>query len=255
MKSTHSGNDGPQSGRSFHEYEDKQRDYFNVDRHDLLELVPADPPGRVLEIGAAQGSTLVALKRLGRASEVVGVELMSIAGSQQTSPDIDRFIVADVEQQDLDLLPGSFDVMILGDVLEHLRDPWAALTYLTGFLRVGGTAIISLPNIRYWRALGKIVLGDFRYAESGVLDRTHLRFFARKNILDLVRFAQLRIDSVEPSFVRQRPLRTDRRVNALTLGLLEPFLAQQYLVVATRVDAVPPGAMVRPPEADVRPHA
>jgi SAM-dependent methyltransferase len=215
-------------------YGEKEGGYFKHARHDLMQLIPADPPGRVLEIGAAEGSTLVALKQTGKAREVVGVELVGLAGEGQRRKEIDRFIIADVELQSLDLEPASFDVIICGDVLEHLRDPWRALAYFTGLLREGGTFVISLPNIRYWRALGRIVLGDFRYAASGVLDRTHLRFFCRKNMLDLVRSAKLRICKVEPSFHRQRELQFDRRLNALTLGVLEPFLAQQYLIVAEK---------------------
>jgi len=215
-------------------YVGKDRDYFNVERHDLFELVPADPPGRVLEIGAAEGSTLVALKRLGRAREVVGVELVPLPGGSQRRDEIDRFIIADVEQEALDLPTESFDVIICGDVLEHLRDPWRTLHYLKGFLRDGGTFIISLPNIRHWRALGKIILGDFRYSPSGVLDRTHLRFFCRKNMLDLVRSATLEIQRIEPSFKRHRALRSERRANSCTLGLFEQFLAQQYLIVAQK---------------------
>jgi SAM-dependent methyltransferase len=159
---------------------------------------------------------------------------MHLADGRQCRPEIDRFIHADVEQQALDLQPGSFDVVICGDVLEHLRDPWATVSYLTRFLRVGGTFLLSLPNIRYWRAFGRIAMGDFRYASSGVLDRTHLRFFCRRNMIELVQSAGLCILKVEPSFVRQRELRTDRLLNGLTLGMLEPFLAQQYLIVAEK---------------------
>jgi 2-polyprenyl-3-methyl-5-hydroxy-6-metoxy-1,4-benzoquinol methylase len=215
-------------------YLNKDQGYFSYARRDLLELVPADPPGRVLEIGAGAGATLVALKRSGKAREVVGVELVPLPSGTQESGEIDRFVIADVEQQSLDFLPESFDVIICGDVLEHLRDPWEALAYLTRFLKPGGRFVISLPNIRYWRALGRIILGDFRYAPSGVLDRTHLRFFCRKNMLELIRSTHLDVRHVEPSFKRQRELRTDKVINALTLGVVEHFLAQQYLIVAEK---------------------
>jgi len=177
---------------------------------------------------------LVALKRSGKAREVVGVELVAIPGGGQNRQEIDRFIIADVEQQNLDLERNSFDVVVCGDVLEHLRDPWKALLYLVGFLSEDGVFIISLPNILYWKAFVRIVLGDFRYAPSGVLDRTHLRFFCRKNMIDLVRSAGLEVRHMEPSFLRQQELKNDRLVNALTLGLGERFLAQQYLIVAAK---------------------
>jgi SAM-dependent methyltransferase len=215
------------------DYLDKASGYFSVERRDLFELAPAHS-GRVLEIGAAQGATLSALKRSGKAREVIGVELVALARDLQISSEIDRFIAADIELHSLDLEADSFDLIICGDVLEHLRDPWRTLGYLAGFLRSDGTFLISLPNIRYWRALGRIVLGDFRYAPSGVLDRTHLRFFCRKNMIDLIRSSGLAIRHVEPSFRRQPELHRDRRLNALSLGLGEQFLAQQYLFVCSK---------------------
>jgi 2-polyprenyl-3-methyl-5-hydroxy-6-metoxy-1,4-benzoquinol methylase len=216
------------------DYLHKQRGYFSIERQDLFELVPAGAPARVLEIGAAEGSTLIALKRSGKAHEVVGVEMIALPGGTQNSSEIDRFIIADVEQQSLDLEPDSFDLIICGDVLEHMRDPWKTLQYLAGFLRPRGMFLISLPNIRYWRALGRIILGDFRYAPSGVLDRTHLRFFCKKNMLELVQGSGLQLRHVEPSFRRQPALRRDRSLNALTLGLAEQFLAQQYVILCEK---------------------
>jgi 2-polyprenyl-3-methyl-5-hydroxy-6-metoxy-1,4-benzoquinol methylase len=221
------------------DYATKGRQYFTFDRQDLFQLIPENRSARVLEIGAAEGSMLVALKRSGKAREVVGVELVSIPGGGQNRREIDRFIIADVERQGLDLDPNSFDVIICGDVLEHLRDPWKALLYLVSFLSHDGVFIISLPNILYWKAFARIVLGDFRYAPAGVLDITHLRFFCRKNMIDLVRSAGLRVQRIEPSFLRQRELKNDRIINALSLGLVERFLAQQYLIVAAKSAAEP----------------
>jgi 2-polyprenyl-3-methyl-5-hydroxy-6-metoxy-1,4-benzoquinol methylase len=222
---------GPMKGD---DYQGKVRSYFNIDRHDLFQLIPENPKARVLEIGAAEGAMLVALKQFGKAREVVGVELMAIAGGGQGREEIDRFIISDVEQKCLDLESESFDVLICGDVLEHLRDPWGALEYLATFLRRGGMLVVSLPNILYWPAFARIALGDFQYATSGVLDRTHLRFFCKKNMLDLVQSARFRILSVEPSFRRHKALKRDRLLNALTLGLAERFFAQQYLIVAEK---------------------
>ena len=164
----------------------------------------------------------------------MGVELVPLPSGMQESGEIDRFVIADIELQSLDFVPESFDVIICGDVLEHLRDPWGVLAYLKRFLKPGGRFVISLPNIRYWRALGRIILGDFRYAPLGVLDRTHLRFFCRKNMLDLIRSTHLEVRHVEPSFKRQRKRRTAKVINALTLGVVEHLLAQQYLIVAEK---------------------
>jgi len=217
-----------------HYYREKTPDYFRFDRHDILQLIPPGPPGRILEVGAAEGNILVDLKRSGLAREVVGVELFASSQGGQSRAEIDRFIIADVEKKALDLEVESFDTLICADVLEHLRDPWGTLSYLTGFLRAGGTLMLSLPNILYWRAFGRMLLGDFHYASSGVLDKTHLRFFCKKNMLDLVTSVGLTVSQVEPSFRRQIELRRDRVINAVSLGIAEQFLTQQYLIVARK---------------------
>jgi 2-polyprenyl-3-methyl-5-hydroxy-6-metoxy-1,4-benzoquinol methylase len=220
--------------KSASEYLDKTPDYFNFDRNDVLNFIPKNLNARALEIGAADGSTLVALKREGKAGEVIGVELLPLPGAGQTRGEIDRFIIADIEEKNLDLVPNSFDVLICGDVLEHLRDPWGVLAYLTTLMRTDAIAVISLPNILYWRASLKIISGDFRYASSGVLDKTHLRFFCKKNIIELVDCGDLNVLRIEPSFLRQKQLKRDRLLNTLTLGLLERFFAQQYVVLAKK---------------------
>jgi 2-polyprenyl-3-methyl-5-hydroxy-6-metoxy-1,4-benzoquinol methylase len=114
-------------------YSDKDSSYSNADRQHVFQLIPSGNPGRILDIGAAEGSMLVALKRSGKAGEVVGVELMDISGGGQSRRKIDQFIIADVEQRSLDLEPESFDVMICGDVLEHLRDLGTPLSTLPAF--------------------------------------------------------------------------------------------------------------------------
>ncbi len=215
-------------------YDDKGAAYFAHSRQDLLALLPPGTVDAVLEIGAGDGATLHALKASGRARHVTGVELTRAADAAGHLAVIDEFRVADVEQDTLPFAPASFDLLICADVLEHLRDPWAVLQGLVGFLRPGGVALISLPNIRYWRALHCILRGDFRYAPTGVLDRTHLRFFAKRNMQALIEGAGLVIEADRPSFLGQAQLRRDRQANALTLGLFEAFFAQQYLFRARK---------------------
>jgi hypothetical protein len=99
--------------------------------------------------------------------------------------------------------------------------------------------IVGLPNILYWRASVRIVLGDFRYAPAGVLDRTHLRFFCKRNMLDLVASAGLGVINIEPRFRRDPALRRDRIFNALTLGVRERFFTQQYVVVRKKTHDAP----------------
>jgi 2-polyprenyl-3-methyl-5-hydroxy-6-metoxy-1,4-benzoquinol methylase len=168
--------------------------------------------------------------------EAVGVDFMEIPGSNQQNKLIDQFIVADLQEQKLPLSHNYFDVLLCADVLEHLQDPWASLEYLKIFLKPDGLLIVSLPNIMEFRAMHKIFCkGDFQYALSGVLDKTHLRFFCKKNMYELVSNAGFSIDKIRPSF-ETCPLQKRRKViSRLTLGLFDKYLAQQYIITARKI--------------------
>jgi 2-polyprenyl-3-methyl-5-hydroxy-6-metoxy-1,4-benzoquinol methylase len=87
-------------------------------------------------------------------------------------------------------------------VLEHLRDPWAVLARLGEMLRPGGRVHVALPNARHTAVWLPLVLrGRFQYAPAGLLDVTHLRFFARRDAEELVRGAGFDVTAVE----HQRP--------------------------------------------------
>src|SRR5690348_14149760 len=112
----------------------------------MLALVRGTP-NRVLELGCATGQTLEWMKRRG-AEYTVGIELSSEAAALAERRNIDRVICGDIEQMNLDLEPGSFDLLVTGHVLEHLADPWAVLRKLGGLLRGGGQLVGALPNVR-----------------------------------------------------------------------------------------------------------
>jgi ubiquinone/menaquinone biosynthesis C-methylase UbiE len=98
-------------------YENKNRLYFSNPRIDLIELIPKGRDNKVLEKGAGSCDTLIEIKNLNLATEVVGVELMNLENSQQGNPLIDRLIIGNIENIELDLPENYFDVIICGDVL------------------------------------------------------------------------------------------------------------------------------------------
>jgi 2-polyprenyl-3-methyl-5-hydroxy-6-metoxy-1,4-benzoquinol methylase len=104
--------------------------------------------------------------------------------SNQTNFAIDKFIVANLEMEDLNLPKEYFDVIIAGDVLEHLVDPWKFVENLTKFLKKDGIFIICVPNIREISTISKIFFGgSFKYdPERGIMDKTHLLFLCKKKI-------------------------------------------------------------------------
>ncbi len=219
-------------------YTTKTTDYFTQVRTDLVSLLPRNPGQRVLEIGAGGGDTLLYIKQNGLAAEVVGQDIFSLPNTHQTHPQIDRFVIGNIETDPLPYPAAYFNVVLCGDVIEHLADPWAAIKALTVYLRPGGQLIISTPNFRSLKNFWAIfVLGDFRYDPAGgLLDKTHLRFFCRKNIIDLVQTNELlfrHIQSINdfPAYRFRWPIRL---FNLLTMKRFEEFLTNQYVVVGER---------------------
>jgi ubiquinone/menaquinone biosynthesis C-methylase UbiE len=217
-------------------YDVKETLYFTNPRIDLIKLIPKKDGNRVLEIGAGGGDTLIEIKRQKLATEVVGIELMEMSNSNQGNAEIDKFIICDVERTELEFPDSYFDVILLGDVLEHLLDPWSFLKKTSRCLKQGGLFIASIPNIRYYTAMFKVFLkGDFGYDDQGLFDRTHFRFFCKKNMKSLFNTESFRCLQIMPRD-HLYEIKSKRKVfNRLTFGAFEEFLTLQYIVVAQKI--------------------
>jgi 2-polyprenyl-3-methyl-5-hydroxy-6-metoxy-1,4-benzoquinol methylase len=140
---------------------------------------------KVLELGTAAGVMTRALREQG--CSVTGIEYVP-AMAERAAPYCERMIVGDIETLDLEheLAEERFDVIIAADVLEHLRNPWRTLEGLRTFLKPEGYAVLSIPNIGHAAILAALMEGRFDYREKGLLDRTHLRFFTRASITEML---------------------------------------------------------------------
>ena len=102
----------------------------------------------------------------------------------------------DIEDAD----PGFFgdnsscDCWIFGDTLEHLRDPWALLEKIRAFIPANGNVVACIPNAQHWSIQRKLCCGMLQYEESGLLDKTHLRWFTRKTIIEMFHSAGFAIE-------------------------------------------------------------
>lgn len=216
-------------------YNHKDTSYHTGIRMDIISLLPKNTEQKVLEIGAGGGDTLVYIKKHKLAQEVVGLELFELAGTNQNNPLIDQFIHGNIEESQSILKQKYFDVIILADVLEHLVDPWTVLEKVCTYLKDDGKLLVSLPNIREIGALVKIaLLGDFRYQNDGVLDKTHLRFFCKKNMLNMLESNEHKVDSFLPAFKVRHDRKKRKLYNNLTFGLMEGLWAYQYLFVVSK---------------------
>lgn len=213
-------------------YEEKEKSYFESVRLELLELIPEkNRQGNMLEIGAGSRSTLMHAKQNGYAKKIYGIELNKIENSYQKSKEFECFLIGDIESMKLPFQKEQFDVILCGDVLEHLVNPYNLVKALKKYLKHDGIFIASLPNIRHFSALKEIVIkGDFKYVERGILDKTHLRFFCKKNMVDLFVQNGYKIDSIVSniSLIGSK----SKIFNNLTLRIFEEFLIPQYYIIA-----------------------
>jgi GT2 family glycosyltransferase len=163
-------------------------------RERLFELIPANA-GRVLEVGCGAGVLGERLKVSGKATHVSGVELSVHAGSQARLR-LDEVKIGDIESMPLEAWRGQFDTLVVA-ILEHLRDPWAALFSLRDCLKDEGTVVASIPNVAHYKIIKKLLFTEWRYEPGGTLGHAHLRFFTLGSIEDLFRNAGFEILRVE----------------------------------------------------------
>ena len=212
-------------------YDSKTPGYFTAMRREMLPFVPQDARV-ILDIGCGEGHFGELLKEE-RDCHVIGVEhVAEVAGAARAR--LDEVIVASAEA-DLPLADDSVDCIILNDVLEHLIDPWAALKRLQRVLKPGGWVVASIPNVRHYKVLKQLIQnGRWEYAEKGVLDRTHLRFFTKRTIPPLFASAGMEVMRLEGiNGVRRYPPKY-ALINWLTFGGLEDARFLQFACVARK---------------------
>lgn len=156
-------------------------DYVN---EALLNAVEG-APRRVLELGCAAGAFGARLKQRFPGAHVTGIEAGRGAAARAAQR-LDRVISQRIEDIDFGasgFTPGELDVVVAGDVLEHLVNPWAVLKRVRPLLAADGRLVASIPNARNLQVSGELLLnGRFTYEERGLLDITHLRFFTFEEI-------------------------------------------------------------------------
>jgi 2-polyprenyl-3-methyl-5-hydroxy-6-metoxy-1,4-benzoquinol methylase len=217
-------------------YDKKGADYYSNVRLDLINLIDNQSQNlKVLEIGAGYGETLFYLKQNKIAAEVVGVDLFEDKNNKQNYKPLDNFIFGNIEEIDLPQYENYFDLILLPDVLEHLFEPKMVLNKIKEYLNANGKIIVSMPNFRHYSALIKIFIkGDFRYEESGIFDYTHLRFYCRKNIQELLETTGYKVQIQESSIKNYKGKSIAKIFNRLTFGMLEEFFSYQYFFVITK---------------------
>lgn len=200
-------------------------DVARLDANDSHSIIMGfiDGASSLVDVGCATGYIGKSLQ--GRGIRLVGLELDPVA-AELAKPYYERVIVGDVTSPALlnQLENGSFDTIVLGDVIEHLTDPWAFVKAIIEKLAPDGNLIISIPNLGHASVVASLLAGSFNYRDMGLLDATHLRFFGLQSLCSLVMDAGL--TPVELHRVRHGTFETEipveiERLPARLLPLLE----------------------------------
>jgi trans-aconitate methyltransferase len=206
----------------------------------LLNKIPAGARV-VVEIGCGAGRLGMEYKKRNPDCRYYGVELVGSVAALAAER-LDMVFCGAAEAVDLSFLAGKVDCFVYGDVLEHLTEPWALLKSHAALLSEGGKVAACIPNVQCWMVLSQILAGQWTYTESGLLDRTHLRFFTLASILDLFHGCGLRIEDLSGLSADQaNGMRFIEQVRPALAGLgvdeevfARQALVSQYIVVAGR---------------------
>ena len=158
----------------------------------ILRRMASETPSKVLDLGCSSGLLAAELRRLGH--HVTGVDARALEGVNDR---VDHFVAADLEAGIPAEVGTGFDVVIAGDVIEHLRNGEQLVAEMARCVRPGGFVLASVPNIAHWYPRLRIASGRFGYDQRGILDRTHLRFFTKRSFERLAKGAGLEVRRTE----------------------------------------------------------
>lgn len=203
-------------------------------QRETLELMPKGVRG-ILDIGGGNGDYAAAAKAITGATSAAIVDISATA-IESKNPAIDFAAVCDVERTGsieafVESCGINFDLILCLDVLEHLVDPWRVVSRLHTMMPDGGYLLASIPNVQNYRFVFRSAVGDWHYKGIGLFDRTHLRYFGRRSAIAMMTGTGLRLEAVDRTF---GPNPIDRWLHRMGLGLLDPWVTMQNLVLVRK---------------------
>jgi SAM-dependent methyltransferase len=214
--------------------------YYDNFNRTLLDLMRGDEQ-RVLEFGCGKGAfARAARQRCSLLSYYVGIDIHreavhEAAGTMSTAlcRDVDRITDWAADSELAAAAPvGTFDAVILGDVLEHLVNPERCLTQARQLVQPRGRVLACIPNVQHWSVFVQLVRGSWPRLDSGLFDRTHLRWFTLDDCVRLFDAAGLEVLSVVPRvFDRDQGLEVAQYLEPMAhlLGVEPETLSQRVL--------------------------
>ena len=223
----------------------KQTPPHDLYNDSILSIIRALKSKSIIEVGCMRGSLAKEYLKDNSSSEWTGIDIdeENVSHAQKICH---YAIRADIEKLMLSTLPNieNVDAWILGDVLEHLRDPWGLLRKIREISLSNATVIACIPNSQHWSFQVRVNSGMMQYQDEGLFDRTHLRFFSRTTIVQMFQEAGYTIKSMYsrsfdfPGFEKYLPsIRTMASLSGVDPDQAQAdALAFQYVVEAVRAE-------------------
>ena len=144
-----------------------------------------------------------------------------------------RVAVGDVEHMDFPFEKGSYDVIVMADLVEHLRHPVELMARLEPYLRTDGQLLLSTPNVANWSVRLRLLAGRWDYSNRGLLDNTHIRFFTLRTLRAAVQEAGYRVAAIDVTcplpVLRRQPF---NRIAHDVASVWKTLFAYQFIVSA-----------------------
>lgn len=217
---------------------EKMQGYYGAIRQDLLNLVPPEAAS-VLDIGCGTGNLGHALRET-RGCRVTGVEIVPEIAAQACRK-LDRVVTGSAEVALHELDGEVFDLLILGDSLEHLADPARFLAEVRRLMAPAAWFLISIPNVAHWSVVRMLAQGHWLYDRGGIMDDTHLRWFTLRSAADLLSSVGFQIERIEAEMsggpgMPRRFVRACRALNMDMQGMEIASQCYQYRLLGRVLD-------------------
>ncbi len=207
----------------------KQTPAHSIVNTDLMAMIPAEAR-RVVEVGCMHGAMARSWRVQQPQVHYTGIDIdpdyAAVAAAH-----CDRALAGDIEAFSAEAFETLFpsDCWIFGDCLEHLRDPWRLVRHIRERIDAQGCLLACVPNAQHWSVQSRLATGLFRYEDSGLLDRTHIRWFTRTTLIEMFTQAGWR---VEQGLSRSLPQAAPAPVIAAVRALAEASGADGEQAVA-----------------------
>ncbi|MDP3008474.1 MAG: class I SAM-dependent methyltransferase [Methylococcales bacterium] len=191
---------------------------------DFLSIIPKEAH-TIVEIGCNTGRLAEMYRTINPNVRYLAVELSEEA-ARKAATRIECVITGDIEKPEVfselekNLDENKIDVLILSDVLEHLIDPWGILIKFRKIMSSNGCCVVCIPNVSHWTILAGLIHGEWNYSDFGLLDRTHLRFFTKKTMIELFQNTGWQVEISTPRIFA--PDETEQAMSVFT-SLASPF--------------------------------